>query len=282
MTGRPPDQGAGQLSAGWACNRRITPNASAAIHRRRPGLPSARSGLLPPVTALAGSATTRRTGSALHISSQRNAAQSATTAARYQHAQRAGLCQQHRPQPLAVRPRLALGGAAGCSHTTTGAEAGSCQGNAKKGWRERDDGHGRAIRAASGDAATAPDHARAGCSKALNAKKDPAIAEIAGAKRPVRREEKNRPEGDKRQDRQGRCPTPRRSAVGTVGPKPDQQPLGRPVRMGTMPLTLSGAEPSLAVRVLLVKRTRSLSRSTAVSTASPLAYSCRQMSWNTW
>ena len=44
--------------------------------------------------------------------------------------------------------------------------------------------------------------------------------------------------------------------------------------MGTMPLTLSVApEPSLAVRVLLVKRTRSLSRSTAVSTASPLAYS---------
>ena len=95
--------------------------------------------------------------------------------------------------------------------------------------------------------------------------------------------EKNRPEGDKRQDRQGRCPTPRFSAVGTVGPKPDQQPLGRPVRMGTMPLTLSVApEPSLAVRVLLVKRTRSLSRSTAVSTASPLAYSLPANVMNTW
>lgn len=95
--------------------------------------------------------------------------------------------------------------------------------------------------------------------------------------------EKNRPEGDKRQDRQGRRPTPRLSAVGTVGPKPDQQPLGRPVRMGTMPLTLSVApEPSLAVRVLLVKRTRSLSRSTAVSTASPLAYSLPANVMNTW
>ena len=95
--------------------------------------------------------------------------------------------------------------------------------------------------------------------------------------------EKNRPEGDKRQERQGRCPTPRLSAVGTVGPKPDQQPLGRPVRMGTMPLTLSVApEPSLAVRVLLVKRTRSLSRSTAVSTASPLAYSLPANVMNTW
>ena len=98
--------------------------------------------------------------------------------------------------------------------------------------------------------------------------------------------EKNRPEGDKRQERQkrqGRRPTPRRSAVGTVGPKPDQQPLGRPVRMGTMPLTLSVApEPSLAVRVLLVKRTRSLSRSTAVSTASPLAYSLPANVMNTW
>ena len=145
---------------------------------------------------------------------------------------------------------------------------------------------GEAIRAASGDAAATPDHApRKGAATAPNAKKkDPSYCgnswgEEAGQKGG----EKNRPEGDKRQERQGRCPTPRCSAVGTVGPKPDQQPLGRPVRMGTMPLTLSVApEPSLAVRVLLVKRTRSLSRSTAVSTASPLAYSLPANVMNTW
>ena len=145
---------------------------------------------------------------------------------------------------------------------------------------------GEAIRAASGDAAAAPDHApRKGAATAPNAKKkDPSYCgnswgEEAGQKG----REKNRPEGDKGQDRQGRCPTPRCSAVGTVGPKPDQQPLGRPVRMGTMPLTLSVApEPSLAVSVLLVKRTRSLSRSTAVSTASPLAYSLPANVMNTW
>ena len=55
------------------------------------------------------------------------------------------------------------------------------------------------------------------------------------------------------------------------------------MRMGTIPLTLSVApEPSLAVRVLLVKRTRSLSRSTAESTASPLAYSLPANVMNTW
>ena len=212
---------------------------------------------------------------------------STTASARYQHPQRAGLCQATQATAIA---RCALGWLGRCRRLQPHngrRRLGHAKATPKRaGVKETMGMEGEAIRAASGDAAAAPDHApRKGAATAPNAKKkDPSYCgnnwgEEAGQKGG----EKNRPEGDKRLDRQGRCPTTRFSAVGTVGPKPDQQPLGRPVRMGTMPLTLSVApEPSLAVSVLLVKRTRSLSRSTAVSTASPLAYSLPANVMNTW
>ena len=212
---------------------------------------------------------------------------STTASARYQHPQRAGLRQATQATAIA---RCTLGWLGRCRRLQPHdgrRRLGHAKATPKRaGVKETMGMEGEAIRAASGDAAATPDHApRKGAATAPNAKKkDPSYCgnswgEEAGQKGG----EKNRPEGDKRQERQGRYPTPRRSAVGTVGPKPDQQPLGRPVRMGTMPLTLSVApEPSLAVRVLLVKRTRSLSRSTAVSTASPLAYSLPANVMNTW
>ena len=212
---------------------------------------------------------------------------STTASARYQHPQRAGLCQATQAAAIA---RFALGWLGRCRRLQPH-DGRRRLGHAKAtpnraGVKETMGMEGEGIRAASGDAAATPDHApRKGAATAPNAKKkDPSYCgnswgEEAGQKGG----EKNRPEGDKRQERQGRCPTQRCSAVGSVGPKPDQQPLGRPVRMGTMPLTLSVApEPSLAVRVLLVKRTRSLSRSTAESTASPLAYSLPANVMNTW
>ena len=212
---------------------------------------------------------------------------STTASARYQHPQRAGLCQATQAAAIAGRALRWLGRCRRLQPHDGRRRLGHAKATPERaGVKETMDMEGEAIRAASGDAAAAPDHApRKGAATAPNAKKkDPSYCgnswgEEAGQKGG----EKNRPEGDKGQDRQGRCPTPRRSAVGTLGPKPDQQPLGRPVRMGTMPLTLSVApEPSLAVRVLLVKRTRSLSRSTAESTASPLAYSLPANVMNTW
>ena len=212
---------------------------------------------------------------------------STTASARYQHPQRAGLCQATQAAAIAGRALGWLGRCRRLQPHDGRRRLGHAKATPERaGVKETMGMEGEGIRAASGDAAAAPDHApRKGAATAPNAKKkDPSYCgnswgEEAGQKGG----EKNRPEGDKRQERQGRCPTPRRSAVGTLGPKPDQQPLGRPVRMGTMPLTLSVApEPSLAVRVLLVKRTRSLSRSTAESTASPLAYSLPANVMNTW
>lgn len=62
----------------------------------------------------------------------------------------------------------------------------------------------------------------------------------------------------------------------------DQHPSGRLGRMGTMPVTRRVLlEPSVAVSVLLVKRTWSLSRATTVSVASALAYSLPSKVMNT-
>ena len=140
---------------------------------------------------------------------------------------------------------------------------------------------GEAIRAASGDAASSPRScpAQSGCSKAPNAKKDPSYWENWASEEAGQKGEKNRPEGTRDKRDKGRCP-PAPQRQGTLGPKPDQQPLGRPVRMGTMPLTLSVApEPSLAVRSLLVKRTRALHGGVY---RPPLAYSLPANVMNTW
>ena len=134
----------------------------------------------------------------------------------------------------AIAGAPSAGGRCHRAAATTGAEGWVMPRQRQQGWRERDDGHGRrGIRAASGDAAATPDHARAGCSNSPNAKKTPAIAEIAGAKT-VRREKRTGPRGQEtRETKEGALPAPQH--CGHRGVKPDQQPLGRPVRMGTMP-----------------------------------------------
>lgn len=116
-----------------------------------------------------------------------------------------------------VRPRLAWAvRQAAATRRVQGAV--SCQGKARKGWRERDDGHGR--RGGSEQRLMTPPPRSCpaqGCNKAPNAKKKtPAISEIAGAKRPVRREERRTGPRGTRETR--KAPSPRFSAMGTVGP----------------------------------------------------------------
>lgn len=136
---------------------------------------------------------------------------STTASARYQHPQRAGLCQATQAAAIA---RFALGWLGRCRRLQPHdgrRRLGHAKATPKRaGVKETMGMEGEAIRAASGDAAAAPDHApRKGAATAPNAKKKtPAIAEIAGAKRPVRREERRTgPRGtrDKR-DKEGALP----------------------------------------------------------------------------
>ena len=130
-----------------------------------------------------------------------------------------------------ARPRLAWA-VPQAAATRRAQKAGSCQGNAQKGWRERDDGHGR-----RGNQSSVWRHCSStrscpaqGCSKSpQRQKKTPAIAEIAGAKRPVRREERRTgPRGTRdKTDKEGALP--RAAALWAPwGPSPISSRWGGP------------------------------------------------------
>ncbi len=154
---------------------RITPNA-----RRNPpagqGCQCAQHpGLLPPRHAGRVCHHAAQVALCILIPAQRSA--SATTAARYQHPQRAGLCQATQAAAIA---RFALGWLGRCRRLQPH-NGRRRLGHAKAtpnraGVKETMDMEGEAIRAASGDAAATPDHApRKGAAKAANAKKRPQL-----------------------------------------------------------------------------------------------------------
>lgn len=132
---------------------------------------------------------------------------STTASARYQHPQRAGLCQATQAAAIAGRALGWLGRCRRLQPHNGRRRLGHAKAPPKRaGVKETMGMEGKAIRAAPGDAAAAPDHApRKGAAKPPTPKKDPSYCTNSwGEEAGQKGGEKNRPEGDKRDKRDKR------------------------------------------------------------------------------